>query len=87
MLIVVFQELTVSLPTQVTLLFGLKNTHISHVKLFAVMSFEGSAILHRAGDDPGLFYLSAQTVYPLWQRQTARLSFTGCNLRCGFLPA
>ncbi len=51
-----------------TLLFGLKNTHISHVKLFAVMSFERSAILHSAGDDPGPFYLSAQTVYLPWQK-------------------
>lgn len=74
-------------PTQVTLLFRLKTTHISHVKLFAVMTFERSPILHSAGDNPGPFYLSAQTVYPPWQRQTERLSFIGYNLRCGFLPA
>lgn len=41
--------------TQVTLLFRLKNTHISHVELLAVMSFERSAIFHSAGDDPGPF--------------------------------
>lgn len=55
-------------PIQVTLLLRLKNTHISHVKLLAVMSFERCAILHSVGDDPEPFYLSAQTVYPLWQR-------------------
>lgn len=55
-------------PTQATLLSRLKNIHISHFKLFAVMSFDRSAIFHCAGDDPGPFYLSAQTVYPLWQR-------------------
>lgn len=71
----------------VTRLFRLKNTQISHVKLLAVLTFERSVILHSAGDDPGPFYLSAQTVYQPWQRQTARLSFIGRNLRCGFLPA
>ena len=74
-------------PIQVILLLRLRNTHISHAKLFAVMSFESCVILHSAGDDPGSFYLSAQTVYPLWQRQTVKLSFIGYNLRCGFLPA
>lgn len=63
------------------------NTHISHVKPFAVMSFERSVIFPSAGDDPGPFHLSTQTVYPPWQRQIARLSFIGCNLRCGFLPS
>lgn len=70
--------------TEVTQLFRLKNRDISCVTLFTVMPFE---ILHSADDDPGPFYLSAQTVYPPWQRQTARLSFIDCNLRCGFFPS